>query len=113
MNIIVSVKRKELVFFKDKDNVFGTLKLYDKDMKRYFYVIKDKLKNTRPGAKIYFYMYGHIKYYAIIDSITFNLFDNSMIVYFDKLLIFKKYNEQFYKVKKFYGARYYDDIINL
>jgi hypothetical protein len=110
MNIIVAVKRKELVFFKDKDNVFGTLKLYDKDMKRYFYVIKDKLTNIRHGSKIYFYMYGHIKYYAIIDTVQFSLFDNSMIVYFDKLFIFKKYNEPSFKVKKFYGARYFDDV---
>lgn len=112
MNLIVSVRRKELVFFKEKSNEEGSLKLYDKDFKKYFYIVKKKFNNLKSGSKIYFYMYGHIKYYAIIDSIQFSLLEDSMIVYFDKLFIFKKYNSPYFRVKKFYGARYFDDIIN-
>lgn len=112
MNLIVAVKRKELVFFKDKSNTEGVCKLYDKDFKKYFYVVKKKLNNIRSGSKIYFYMYGHIKYYAIIDTVQLSLLEDSMIVYFKELLIFKKYNSPYFKIKKFYGARYFDEIIN-
>jgi len=109
MDIVISVKHYEYDKFihHSKTNKID-FKYFDEYEGLYYYDIPRKLSMLRVNDTVYFYLYGHIKYYAKISMIQLKIIPpNSIRIYFKKLELNNNSEEEPFLIKPFNGIKYF------